>query len=206
MKINQAQRHTSTLRDLVAGAATGVVLTSIVGVGSEPASATYHSPWSRQNVYDMGATGVGEAYDSTGTHSVWSDDNTWNEAGADCSGFVNKVWAVPYYKSIGTDYHGPYNTSSWYYAPFVDGAVNINLTDTRTRLSDVWVFRRADGTGHMGVFAAAVADANGQWKVMDAANSTVGIRTTPKPNSYFLQHYEGSVLVYESKRFKRADW
>ena len=111
---------------VLAGAA--LAATSVSSPGVE---ATYATPWSRSNAADLGITGLNEAYDTTASHSVWTNDNTPNELGADCSGYVNKVWAVQYQRAISYDDHGAGSTLTWTNGA-VDGSVNISLTDSRS--------------------------------------------------------------------------
>lgn len=206
--MNDNERHSTARRakGVAVGLAGGTLLIGSVGVGDEPASAVYHTPWSRSNAESYALSGLHEKYDGTASHSVWSDDNVWNELGADCSGYVNKVWAVPYQRAISYDDHGPYSTWHWYNNQ-VDGSVYLDMYDSRTRKEDVWVFRRSDNTGHMGVFFGTTNYA-GQWKVMHAKGSAYGIVDEWKPTSYFHQSWDANKqrTIYASKRYKRGDW
>jgi len=178
----------------VALAGGAVLATSLIAMSASDAStaqAAYHTPWSRQNAYDLGATGLNEGYEYA--RSKWNDNNVqegWPTEGADCSGYVGKIWAAPAYTAIGTNYSYPWS-GAWA-AEQVDGSVKINLNDGRTRKMDAWAWQ-----GHMGVFEGS-QDSGGKWKIWHAASESIGITSAYKADSYFTGN--------GAKRFKRANW
>jgi hypothetical protein len=178
------------------GAIAVTAAAAALGYDAETVDAVYHTPWARNQAKGHGFSGLNEAYEYG--KSKWNDNDVqeaWPIEGADCSGFVGKVWATPAWTAIGTNYSYP-GTRDWFnYA--VDGTWELPMTDPGTRYMDAWVFRRSDNTGHMGVFEGS-QDAGGKWKVWHAANEPSGIKYEYKPNSYFSDN--------GAKRFKRADW
>lgn len=178
---------------IVGGGAAGM----IAGTGND-AVAQYHTPWSRTDAANLGFTGLLEGYEFG--HSKWNNNDiqeAWPIEGADCSGYVGKVWAAPVYTDIGTDYGYP-DTSTWY-ANGVDGSIELDRNDGRTRQMDVWVERKAYGgdSNHMGVYEGS-QDPNGRWKVWHAASEQYGIRYDHYSTDWFNNN--------NVKRFKRANW
>lgn len=176
----------------IAGGAVLVTSLATMAASEAPtAQAAYHTPWSRQNAYDHGITGINEGYEFG--KSKWNTNDiqeSWPTEGADCSGYVGKIWAAPAYTAIGTNYSYPWS-GAWA-AEQVDGSVKISLTDSRTRKMDAWAWQ-----GHMGVFEGT-KDSAGKWKVWHAASEASGISTAYKADSYFTSN--------SAKRFKRANW
>lgn len=169
--------------------------------------AIYHLPWTRSNAVTMALSGVNESYDSTGSHSVWTDDDLRNELGADCSGFVNKSWALDYYFPSTSDYHGPYNSQDWFNGP-IDGVWPILMSDSRTRFGDAWVREKSNSVGHMGMFGSATKDSSGKWKIIHAASTELGIYSQMVSDTYFdtSTNLSGTIISYPAKRFKRTNW
>lgn len=195
-----SERH----RKAVVAVGLGSVVLGTMGIGHDSTiEAIAYTPWSRVDVYNLGTTGLGEKYGGVGTgNSQWVDDNLWPssggapEAGADCSGYVGKIWQMsaaprlpatndPIYPS-STDWHtGGGWAQSW-------GAVNIPLNDSRTRQADAWAY-----PGHMGLFEGT-ANAGGAWKIWHAASPTIGITHDYRTDQ--------SLNNSNAKRFKRGNW
>jgi len=197
--------------------ATGVALVAGLAAGaipSESLDAAPPSPWSRSSAYALGETGLLEKYDSNQANSVWSDDDTWNETGADCSGYVNKVWQVDQFKTISQNYHGPYSTWHWYNNQ-VDGAYQLALPVGGGAIEqlniDVWVRRWTQPSngatgGHMGVWEGSYDAATSKWKLWHAKGTDWGILHEYKGASYFQAFSLDGKDYTVSRRFKRTNW
>ena len=194
----------------LAGGSTFLAMVSVAG----DASASYHTPWSRQNAYDYAVIGQNESYDfDQWAGGAWNDDNVRNnpatthnnERGADCSGYANKVWAVPAYSAYSSWASGQ-STSSWY-AGTVDGSWLLALGDNPTnRTMDTWVKRTADNSGgHMGLYEGS-RDGLNQWKIYHAKGTNYGIVFEYKPASWFLAGHSEGVDWKISKHYKRVNW
>jgi hypothetical protein len=175
----------------------GSIIVGALTIG-RPAStsAMAYTPWSRDDAYNFGLTGLGEKYGGVGTgNSQWVDDNVPNDQfGADCSGYAGKTWQMSsgYHSSATNDRIYP-SSGDWYNENGLAqslGAVKIAMNDSRTRRMDVWAHN-----GHMGLFEGT-QDIYGQWKIWHAASPSLNILLEYKPDSYF----DGN------KRFKRSNW
>ena len=94
-------------------------------------------------IIDYAASGVGSNYVWGG--GTWDpDDRSWG--GADCSGFVGKVWAVPSYTAT-TTYAHPYSTYNFYN----EDTHWYRISRSDAEQGDGWV-RHADGEGHTGIY------------------------------------------------------
>jgi len=183
-------------KSVVAAATLAAVASTIAAPKQEQASAQYATPWSRDDAYSIGSTGLGERY--VGANSHWIDNNVWDDPsveGADCSGYAGKVWADPVATAIGVNHLYPW-TGTWY-TNQMDGAIEIPLTSTQFWYKmDVWVWNNG-AEGHMGVFEGT-HDGTSSFKVWHAKGSQYGIVSETKSLSYFT----GAGM----KRFKRVNW
>ncbi len=178
--------------------------TFAVGAGAEQADAGV-TPWTRNNAYNFGLTGIAERYCCADTgNSMWIDDDLrlpphpWAayEAGADCSGYVGKSWQMANTAHNSNTNNTIYPSSGDWHATGGNaqnqGAIHIPMNDARTRRADAWAY-----PGHMGMFEGTT-NAGGQWKIWHAASESIGIAVAHQPDSYFVNS--------GARRFKRGNW
>lgn len=141
--------------------------------------------WKRSQAYAYAQPAVGEGYEwGGGCYKLNDRDDTpllatdGGGEGADCSGFVFKVWAL---KQDGSsafrtwdhekDVHGPYNT--WdYVAPAADQPFKtISKTYSSTQYLDAFTWRFTD-YGHIGMIQAE--GSGGFDYIVHARNNDVG--------------------------------
>lgn len=190
--MQQARRNTHRLFELISLTTVGWILVTV----SPTATATWVSEnctgssverttWKRADAYDYAQPARAEGYEwNGGCYKLNNRDDTagWpvdsGGEGADCSGFVFKVWAL---KRDGTagyrfwdhemDVHGPYST--WQYIdPLPDDQFHsIVKTYSATEYMDAFVYRRVD-EGHIALIQSEGTD--GSDYVMHARNNTLG--------------------------------
>jgi hypothetical protein len=148
-------------------------------------SSSDRSSWRRADAYAYAQPARSEGYEwNGGCYKLNNRDDTegWpvdaGGEGADCSGFVFKVWALrkdgaPGYRfwEHEMDVHGPYST--WQY---IDPAPanqfhSIKKTYSATEYMDAFVYRRAS-EGHIALIQSEGAD--GSDYVIHARNNTLG--------------------------------
>ncbi|HEV8322467.1 MAG TPA: NBR1-Ig-like domain-containing protein [Myxococcota bacterium] len=158
MKTAQNRRLGGAAAALAAAAA----LTALL-----PADAGAVVPMTRDDIIAKAATGTGSPY--WWGHSCW---RSWDEGwgGADCSGYVARVWNVPI--EVATDYsctYHPYSTwnfkyESWHWS---------SISRASTTRGDAMV-HHDDGAGHIAIFASG--DPWGCEELYEAQCTACGIR------------------------------
>ena len=185
--------RTAAERAAVLAGATAVAVTLTTVVPSAPVA---HAYVTRTTAYDMAATGLHERY--LFGSSKWINNDVWDATeGADCSGYVGKVYGDPY-TSIGTNHFYP-DTYSWYTGGAPGAAYSLGWGVNTSRKMDAYVYHTSYGgeSNHMGLFQGT-QDSNGQWKIWHAASEDWGITTGTKSQQFFHDN--------SAKRFTRDNW
>jgi hypothetical protein len=170
--------------------AIGLVLFAGMTVGSTRPAAAYSTAWTKAQALDYAGDGLYERYVFGG--AKFRNNNTWDsDEGLDCSGYVAKVWAVDRYTYPMTFYH-PYSTTSFYNG-FPYGVFKDRNT---AQLLNAWVYKRSDGSGHMGLFISK--NSNGTWKAYEAKGASYGV---------VVSNQSISTLINRNyRRTDRKDW
>jgi hypothetical protein len=148
-------------------------------------SSSDRSTWKRSDAYDYAQPARAEGYEwNGGCYKLNNRDDTegWpvdaEGEGADCSGFVFKVWALRKDGSAGyrfwdheMDAHGPYSTWQYIDPQPGDQFHSIAKTYASTEYMDAFVYRRAD-EGHIALIQSEGTD--GSDYVIHARNNTLG--------------------------------
>lgn len=129
----------------------------------------------RSEIVSFGSTGIGSPYVWGGNR--WDPENrTWE--GADCSGYIGKIWSIPEKTSPRQKPTGRYTTREFYN----DRSLwkEIRLADIKS--GDALVMRNGD-SGHIVLFAETTSEGN--YLIMEAKGRQYGIvkgkkKTLPK--------------------------
>jgi len=139
------------------------------------ATASAQPEISRAEIFEIAASGVGSPY-------VWGggcfDPANRSRLGADCSGYVAKVWQVPERSAVTSCSH-PYSTATFYSERTHWDAVDRGAAEP----ADAFV-RRADGSGHVVLYVGG--DPWGASEVYEARGTAYGIvhRTSTRGSDY----------------------
>jgi hypothetical protein len=148
-------------------------------------SSSDRTTWKRADAYAYAQPARSEGYEwNGGCYKLNNRDDTegWpvdaDGEGADCSGFVFKVWALRKDGSAGyrfwdheMDVHGPYSTWQYIEPASADQFHSIAKTYSATEYMDAFVYRRAD-EGHIALIQSEGSD--GSDYVIHARNNTLG--------------------------------
>lgn len=148
-------------------------------------SSSDRTTWKRADAYAYAQPARSEGYEwNGGCYKLNNRDDTegWpvdaSGEGADCSGFVFKVWALrkdatPGYRfwDHEMDVHGPYSTWAYIDPAPQDQFHSIAKTYSATEYMDAFVYRRSD-EGHIALIQSEGTD--GSDYVIHARNNTLG--------------------------------
>ena len=168
-------------------------------VAAPERSGAYEDTWCTGNAYFYAWDGLWERYVYGG--GMWDPNDYWDDyEGVDCSGYVNKVFALEDW-TWPTDYYHPYSTYSWYmglvgHSWYVDPWTVVDPWAWMT----TWVYRddfngNAPGK-HMGVFQADNGD--GSWVVFEARGSSYGV--------VINNRWISDLLYWGYSRWSRENW
>ena len=182
-------------RRLLATVVCGLMAIGGVAIQTEKPAAAYSDVWTKSDAYWYADGGLWERYVLGG--GTFIDNNYWDSnEGIDCSGYVDKVFALEDW-TWPTDYYHPYSTWDW--------AAGV----PHSQWADRWVVTSPDAfmttfvynydpsnLHHMGIIQGVVAD--GSFTTLEALGAASGV----VPNTRWLS----DLLNLGYVRVTRENW
>jgi cell wall-associated NlpC family hydrolase len=172
-------------------------------------SAAAYSGLARSSAESYAHAGLNERYVFGGT--TFYDNDSWDgNEGIDCSAYVSKAWALPYYMDPmdTTRLNPPMYTGTWWEGQ-ADGAVEIGWNDgdasnnyVANYMMNAFVWHSySGGSQHMGLLYSFDYGA-GTYKTWEALGSSYGVLV----QNHTWQDMETHASSNGGKRYRRADW
>jgi hypothetical protein len=198
---------TSRITKVTVGAGATVALAASALVVNDHSAAAY-SGLARSSAQSYAYAGLNEQYVFSGT--TFYDNDSWDaNEGIDCSAYVSKAWALPYYMDPmdTTRLNPPMYTGTWWEGQ-ADGSVEIGWNDgdvsnnyVANYMMNAFVWHSYSGRPqHMGLLYS-FDYGTGNYKTWEALGESYGV-LIQNHTAQDMENHTGS----GGKRYRRADW